>query len=78
MEKFNEIGKYKVVGGGFSIADEEYLKNKLYETLAEAMVLKEKNQNEKMNASNKRMLEILELMAEENEILKLIAKENEK
>ena len=35
-------------------------------------------QNEKMNASNKRMLEILELMAEENEILKLIAKENEK
>ena len=50
LEKFNEIGKYKVVGGGFSIADEEYLKNKLYETLAEAMVLKEKNQNDKMNA----------------------------
>ena len=55
LEKFNEIGKYKVVGGGFSIADEEYLKNKLYETLAEAMVLKEKNQNEKMNAMLKNM-----------------------
>ena len=50
LEKFSELGKYKVVGGGFSIADEEYLKNKLYETLAEAMVLKEKNQTEKMNA----------------------------
>ena len=49
-EKIIEIAKYKVVGGGFSIADEEYLKNKLYETLAEAMVLKEKNQNDKMNA----------------------------
>ena len=55
LEKFTEIGKYKVVGGGFSIADEEYLKNKLYETLAEAMVLKEKNQNEKMNAILKNM-----------------------
>ena len=55
LEKFTEIGKYKVVGGGFSIADEEYLKNKLYETLAEAMVLKEKNQNEKMNAMLKNM-----------------------
>ena len=49
-DKFVEIGKYKIVGGGFSIADEEYLKNKLYETLSEAMILKEKNQLEKMNS----------------------------
>jgi Mg-chelatase subunit ChlD len=49
LEKFNEIGKYKVVGGGFSIADEEYLKNKLYETLDEAMKLKEEKKTEQMN-----------------------------
>ena len=48
-EKFLEIGKYKIVGGGFSIADEEYLKNKLYETLDEGMKLKEQNKNEQMN-----------------------------
>ena len=50
LDKFVEVGKYKVVGGGFSIADEEYLKNKLYETLAEAMLLKEKKEIEKMNS----------------------------
>ena len=50
LDKFVEVGKYKVVGGGFSIADEEYLKNKLYETLAEAMILKEKKEIEKMNS----------------------------
>ena len=50
LDKFIEVGKYKVVGGGFSIADEEYLKNKLYETLAEAMILKEKKEIEKMNS----------------------------
>ena len=48
-EKFLEFGKYKVVGGGFSIADEEYLKNKLYETLDEAMKLKELKKTEQMN-----------------------------
>ena len=48
-EKFLEFGKYKVVGGGFSIADEEYLKNKLYETLDEAMKLKEQKKTEQMN-----------------------------
>ena len=50
LDKFIEVGKYKVVGGGFSIADEEYLKNKLYETLAEAMLLKEKKEIEKMKS----------------------------
>ena len=50
LDKFVEVGKYKVVGGGFSIADEEYLKNKLYETLAEAMLFKEKKEIEKMNS----------------------------
>ena len=48
-EKYLEMGKYKVVGGGFSIADEEYLKNKLYETLDEAMKLKEEKKTEQMN-----------------------------
>ena len=48
-EKFIEYGKYKVVGGGFSIADEEYLKNKLYETLNEAMKLKDQKKIEQMN-----------------------------
>ena len=48
-EKIIEIAKYKVVGGGFSIADEEYLKNKLYEALDEAMKLKEEKKTEQMN-----------------------------
>ena len=48
-EKIIEIAKYKVVGGGFSIADEEYLKNKLYDTLDEAIKLKEQNKTEQMN-----------------------------
>ena len=48
-EKIIEMGKYKIVGGRFSIADEEYLKNKLYETLDEAMKLKEEKKTEQMN-----------------------------
>ena len=48
-DKFIEMGKYKIVGGSFSIADEEYLKNKLYETLDEAMKLKEEKKTEQMN-----------------------------
>ena len=48
-EKIIEMGKYKIVGGSFSIADEEYLKNKLYETLDEAMKLKEEKKTEQMN-----------------------------
>ena len=48
-EKYLEMGKYKIVGGSFSIADEEYLKNKLYETLDEAMKLKEEKKTEQMN-----------------------------
>ena len=46
-DKFIEMGKYKIVGGSFSIADEEYLKNKLYETLDEAMKLKEEKKTER-------------------------------
>ena len=45
-EKYLEMGKYKIVGGSFSIADEEYLKNRLYETLDEAMKLKEEKKTE--------------------------------
>ena len=48
-DKFIEMGKYKIVGGSFSIADEEYLKNKLYETLDEAVKLKEEKKTEQMN-----------------------------
>ena len=48
-EKIIEMGKYKIVGGSFSIADEEYLKNKFYETLDEAMKLKEEKKTEQMN-----------------------------
>ena len=48
-EKIIEMGKYKIVGGSFSIADEEYLKNKLYEALDEAMKLKEEKKTEQMN-----------------------------
>ena len=48
-EKNLEMGKYKIVGGSFSIADEEYLKNRLYETLDEAMKLKEEKKTEQMN-----------------------------
>ena len=48
-DKFIEMGKYKIVGGSFSIADEEYLKNKLYETLDEALKLKEEKKTEQMN-----------------------------
>ena len=60
LDKFVEVGKYKVVGGGFSIADEEYLKNKLYETLAEAMILKEKKEIEKMNSLLNKMKDWIE------------------
>ena len=60
LDKFVEVGKYKVVGGGFSIADEEYLKNKLYETLAEAMLLKEKKEIEKMNSLLNKMKDWIE------------------
>ena len=48
-EKIIEMGKYKIVGGSFSIADEEYLKNKFYEALDEAMKLKEEKKTEQMN-----------------------------
>ena len=48
-ETFKEFCKYKIVGGAFSIADEEYLKNRLYDTLNEAMELKEQKKTEQMN-----------------------------
>ena len=59
-EKYIEFGKYKIVGGGFSIADEEYLKNKLYETLDEAMKLKEQKKIEQMNIILNKMKDWIE------------------
>ena len=59
-EKYTEFGKYKIVGGGFSIADEEYLKNKLYDTLDEAIKLKEQNKIEQMNIILNKMKDWIE------------------
>ena len=44
-----EICKYKVVGGAFSLADEEYLRSKLFDTIDTALKLKEQNKNDEMN-----------------------------
>ena len=59
-EKYIEFGKYKIVGGGFSIADEEYLKNKLYDTLDEAIKLKEQKKIEQMNIILNKMKDWIE------------------
>ena len=59
-EKYIEFGKYKIVGGGFSIADEEYLKNKLYDTLDEAVKLKEQKKIEQMNIILNKMKDWIE------------------
>ena len=59
-EKYTEFGKYKIVGGGFSIADEEYLKNKLYDTLDEAVKLKEQKKIEQMNIILNKMKDWIE------------------
>ena len=61
-EKILETAKYKIVGGGFSIADEEYLKNKLYDTLDEAIKLKEQNKTQEMN----QILNVMKTWIEKN------------
>ena len=48
-EKITQIGKYQIVGGAFSVADEEYLRSKVYDTIEIAMKLKEQNKTEEMN-----------------------------
>ena len=47
-EKVNQIYKYRIVGGAFSVADEEYLRSKLFDTIDIALKLKEKNKTEEM------------------------------
>ena len=47
--KISQICKYKVVGGAFSVADEEYLRSKVFDTIDIALKLKEKNKNDEMN-----------------------------
>jgi Mg-chelatase subunit ChlD len=44
-----QVGKYQIVGGAFSVADEEYLRSKLFDTLDQALKLKEQNKNVEMN-----------------------------
>jgi Mg-chelatase subunit ChlD len=43
-----QICKYKIVGGAFSVADEEYLRCKLYDTIDRALELKEQKKDEEM------------------------------
>ena len=45
----NQICKYKIVGGAFSVADEEYLRSKVFDTIDIALKLKEENKNNEMN-----------------------------
>ena len=45
---FKQICKYKIVGGAFSVADEEYLRSKLYDTIDKALELKEQKKDEEM------------------------------
>ena len=48
-QKYNQICQYKIVGGAFSVADEEYLKSKVFDTIDIALKLKEENKNDEMN-----------------------------
>ena len=48
-DKMSQICQYKVVGGAFSVADEEYLRSKVFDTIDIALKLKEKNKNDEMN-----------------------------
>ena len=45
----NQICQYKIVGGAFSVADEEYLRSKVFDTNDIALKLKEENKNNEMN-----------------------------
>ena len=47
--KNSQIGKYQIVGGAFSVADEEYLRSKVFDTIDTALKLKEENKTEEMN-----------------------------
>ena len=48
-QRYNQICQYKIVGGAFSVADEEYLKSKVFDTIDIALKLKEENKNDEMN-----------------------------
>ena len=48
-EKIKQIYKYKIVGGAFSVADEEYLRSKVFDTIDIALKLKEQNKIDEMN-----------------------------
>ena len=48
-DKMSQICKYKVVGGAFSVADEEYLRSKVFDTIDIALKLKEQNKSDEMN-----------------------------
>ena len=45
----NQTCQYKIVGGAFSVADEEYLRSKVFDTIDIALKLKEQNKNDEMN-----------------------------
>ena len=45
----NQTCQYKIVGGAFSVADEEYLRSKVFDTIDIALKLKEQNKTEEMN-----------------------------
>ena len=47
-EKINKVVKYSIVVGGFSLADEEYLRCQLFETIELALKLKEENKEYEM------------------------------
>ena len=49
IEQNNNICKYNIIGGGFSVADEEYLRSKLFDTIDQALKLKEQNKTAEMN-----------------------------
>jgi len=49
IEKNTNICKYNIIEGGFSVADEEYLRSKLFDTIDQALKLKEQNKTTEMN-----------------------------
>ena len=49
VQNTNHICKYQIVGGAFSVADEEYLRSKVFDTIDIALKLKEQNKTDEMN-----------------------------
>ena len=49
IEQNNNICKYNIIDGCFSVADEEYLRSKLFDTIDQALKLKEQNKTTEMN-----------------------------